>query len=95
SSLPAAFFSWQIKNTSDARTDYTLALSVSNTFTMQEGSRNRFEAHEGFSAITLSTDRYTPDDAEYGELMVSTDAGDVSYQEYWFRSAWFDELTVF
>ncbi|MBR4427928.1 MAG: hypothetical protein IKS78_01105 [Clostridia bacterium] len=95
SSLPAAFFSWQIKNTSDARTDYTLALSVSNTFTMKEGSRNRFEARDGFSAITLSTDKYTPDDAEYGELMASTDAGDVSYQEYWFRSAWFDELTVF
>ena len=27
--------------------------------------------------------------------MLSTAAKDVSYQEYWYRSAWFDELTVF
>ena len=95
SSLPAAFFVWRIKNTSDARTDYTLALSAGNTFTVSENSRNRFAEGEGFSAITLSADKYSPDDAEYGELMISTDAGDVSYQEYWFRSGWFDELTVF
>lgn len=95
SSLPAAFFIWRIKNTSDARTDYTLALSAGSTFKVSEGSLSRFEKGEGFSALTLTTNKYTPDEAEYGELMLSTAAKDVSYQEYWYRSAWFDELTVF
>ncbi len=95
SSLPAAFFIWRIKNTSDARTDYTLALSAGSTFKISEGSFSRFEQREGFSAITLSADKYSRDEAGYGELMISTSAKDVSYQEYWYRSSWFDELTVF
>ena len=26
---------------------------------------------------------------------LTTDAADVSYQEYWFKGAWFDELEVY
>lgn len=95
SSLPAAFFEWEIKNTSDEETDYTIAFSVGNPFRISDGGYNRFVADDGSSAIFLSSKNYTPDMPEYGELCVSTDWPDVSYQEYWYRGAWFDDLTIF
>ena len=30
-----------------------------------------------------------------GDLTIATDCADVSYQEYWFRGMWFDDLTIY
>ncbi|MCR4621634.1 MAG: hypothetical protein K5663_06085 [Clostridiales bacterium] len=95
SSLPAAFFIWSIKNTSPAPTDYTLAFSAGSPFRVSEGSVSRFEKRGGFSSLTFTGRNYTPEDAKYGELVLSTACPDASCQEYWYRSGWFDELTVF
>ncbi len=95
SSLPAAFFEWEIRNTSAAKTDYTIAFSVGNPFRTSDGGVDTYTRQNGISSITLSSKNYTPDKPEYGELMVSTDCDDISYQEYWYRSGWFDDLTMF
>ena len=34
-------------------------------------------------------------DYRYGDICLSTDATDVSWQEYWFRGMWFDGVTMF
>lgn len=95
SSLPAAYFIWTLKNTSDKITDFSLAMSVGNTFRTSDGGTDTFSCSDGISSILLSSRNYTSDDRKYGELRISTDCRDVSYQEYWYRSAWFDDLTVF
>ena len=95
SSLPAAFFEWEITNTSEEDTDYTVAFSVGNPFRTSEGGRDTFAREGNISSITLDCRDRTPDQPSYGELTVSTDCDDVSYQEYWYRSGWFDDLTVF
>lgn len=95
SSLPAAFFEWEITNTSEEETDYTIAFSVGNPFRTSDGGQDTYRLENGVSSITLSSKNYTPDQAEYGELTVSTDCDDVNYQEYWYRSGWFDDLTMF
>ena len=95
SSLPAAFFEWEITNTSDKETDYTIAFSVGNPFLTSDKGFDRYSAENGISSILLSSENHAPDMPGYGELRVSTDCGDISYQEYWYRSGWFDDLTVF
>ena len=97
SSLPAAFFEWEITNTSAEETDYTIALSIGNPFRTSDGGTDTYHKDGDVSSITLTSRNYTPDRTEYGELTLSTDCPgeDVSYQEYWYRSGWFDDLTMF
>ena len=95
SSLPAAFFDWTVKNTSDKTADYTLAFSAGNPFRISEGGFSRFENKNGISGITLKSRKLSEEDNGYGELVISTDCPDVSYQEYWYRSGWFDDVTTF
>ena len=95
SSLPAAFFEWEITNTAEADTDYTIAFSVGNPFRTSIGGFDTYSRKGNVSAMTLACHSYTPDQPEYGELIASTDCDDVSYQEYWYRSGWFDDLTMF
>ncbi|HPT85738.1 MAG TPA: GH116 family glycosyl-hydrolase [Bacillota bacterium] len=95
SSLPAAFFEWNIKNTFSEETDYTLAFSVGNPFRTSDGGFDKFLSDGSTSSILLSSKNYTPEQPEYGELLVSTNWLDVSYQEYWYRSGWFDDLVTF
>lgn len=95
SSLPAAFFDWELKNTADEKTDYTVALSVGNPFRISEGGRCEYEKKEEISSLTLNIPGQPKSDPEYGELIISTDCPDVSYQQYWLRSGWFDDVTTF
>lgn len=95
SSLPAAFFTWEVTNTSPQATDYSLAFSCGNLFKTSEGGYNRFDNKNGISSITMSSNGCDASSPEYGEVCISTDCDDASYQEYWYRSGWFDDLTTF
>ena len=83
SSLPMAMFEFEIRNTTDATVEYSLAFSCNNLF---EGSRKNIFADNG---ILLTTDE--------GEdnMFISAPDGISSYQEHWYRGGWFDELTTF
>lgn len=89
SSLPAAFFTVTFCNNTDAEIDYTAAMTVSNWFA--EGTRN--EKIPG--GVRLGQEKYAPEDKEYGELCLMTDALDYRVQTNWFRGKWFDGPTVF
>ncbi len=95
SSLPAAFFCWTVTNTAAEPTDYTLAASVGNPFRISDGGYDIFTQQDGLSSIVLGSKNYTPDQIGYGQMIISTDCPEVSYQEYWYRSGWFDDLTAF
>lgn len=95
SSIPSAFFEWEIKNTSNEEYDYTIAFSCGNPHKTTDGGQNFFERWANISAIRLCNDKIDDCSKSYGELYVSTDCNDISYQEYWYRSGWFDDLTTF
>jgi uncharacterized protein (DUF608 family) len=92
SSIPGAFFDIKITNTSLRPLNFTLALSIANPL---KGGVNNFKKLNQFSIIHLETNQIKLDDPEYGDLSIATDAKDTSYQEYWYRGNWFDELEVF
>lgn len=95
SSIPAAFFEWEIKNSAKEEYDYTIAFSCGNPHKTTDGGQNFFEKNGNISSIRLCNDNIDDRDKSYGELYVSTDCDDISYQEYWYRSGWFDDLTTF
>ncbi len=92
SSLPCGIYRYTIENTSDRTLSYTVGCHISNPF--DTASVNRYEKNGDISMMKLTalTDKNDP---KYGEFVVSTDAEDVAYQEYWYRGTWFDGLTMF
>lgn len=92
SSIPAAFFEYEIKNTTDSELDCTVCLSLDNPF--EGGRENRRVSVCGRDAVCMcgGADKDSP---KYGEMLFLPFDGDVSYQEHWYRGGWFDELTTF
>lgn len=93
SSIPAAFFTFSLKNTADKKLHYTLAFSCNN-FYCKTKTNHIYEENNGTKLIFLSND-LPKDTTEYGDLTIATDCEEVSYQQYWFRGSWFDNSTVF
>ncbi|MBM7568628.1 GH116 family glycosyl-hydrolase [Paenibacillus sacheonensis] len=99
SSLPAAFFEWELENTDDAPIAYTVCLSAGNPFAV-ENAAYRYgevggEREQKVHAIKLSSNQYSPEHARYGDITIATDAADASYQEYWYRGGWCDNLEMY
>lgn len=94
SSIPAAFFEIQVENTGNKPIAYTVSLSLNNP--LPAGTTiNSYRKDQGVHLIKLESDKYQPDEPEFGDLSIATDAGDISYQEYWYRGRWFDNLGIF
>lgn len=95
SSIPSAFFSFDVENTTDKPLKYTIALSVSNPF--REGGKHYYEQsdHGNVKRITMESRNSNQNHSEFGCLSIGTDHVDVSYQEYLYRGGWFDNLTMF
>ena len=101
SSIPAACFEVQVSNPGGADLDYTAALAVTNPAGPGK-SVNRARRVGPAQLLTLASTGITADHPRYGDLTIATDhAGDdpagaaVSFQEYWFRGMWFDDLTIY
>jgi len=94
SSIPAAFFEIEVRNTGSAQITYTICLSMQNP--LPKGTTVNTYGEEGkVRFIKLNSDRFKGNEAEFGGLTIATDAPDVSYQEYWFRGRWFDNLGIY
>lgn len=94
SSIPAAFFEVRIRNTSENEIFYTVCFSVRNP--LPAGTTvNTYGEINHVKFVKLTAEKLSRDDVRYGDLTVATDADEVSYQEYWYRGIWFDDLTVF
>lgn len=93
SSIPAAFFEISITNTKEIPIHYTLALSCNN-FYSRGRTVHKYSREDGIHSIYLgNAGDHTS--TEYGDMTIATDCKTVSYQEYWFRGAWFDNSSVF
>ncbi|MGE5557315.1 MAG: GH116 family glycosyl-hydrolase [Bacillota bacterium] len=94
SSIPAAFYEVSFENTTGSPLTYTVCLSVRNPFP-NGNTLNRRYNEANHNLISLSSDKYAADASEYGEVAFASDAGDASYQEYWYREGWFYSLSTF
>ena len=94
SSLPLACFEWEITNTSNDNLDYTLSCSLQNMSSESE-TYNTYHQHGDKHIISLTQSHWDNSDPRFGELAMMTTGGNISYQEYWFRGSWFDNLSIF
>lgn len=93
SSLPAAFFTVTLHNPTQDELDYTVCFSLNNM--AAPTAENRRELIGGYEGIFLGQLGEDKDSPNYGNLALVCMEPDVSFQENWFRGAWFDSLTVF
>ncbi|MEZ4614566.1 MAG: hypothetical protein R2867_03490 [Caldilineaceae bacterium] len=61
---------------------------------------NSIEQSDWGDLLYLHSDGVQPGNVNYGNVTLATDAGNaddisVSWQQYWFRGAWFDNLEVY
>lgn len=92
SSLPAAFFEWEIENVTDEPIEFSLAFSARNP---AKNTQNRAVSSGAFCGIQFCESRQKDTEIGYCDLCVLTDAADVDVQEYWYRGAWKDGITTF
>lgn len=93
SSIPGAFFSFELTNTEEKTLSFYLTGVLGNPY--KGRTRSRFTQSNGLSLMqldSLDTNDYILED---GDLCVATDAQDVSFQEYFFRGDYFDALEVY
>lgn len=94
SSLPAAFFTYEITNTSSVTLTYTLAGTLHNPLPAQ--NINRYHHFDENHMVVLKSDFLQRTDISYGELVIASKSSQpVIYCEYWYRGRWFDSLQVF
>ncbi len=94
STIPSAFFEFEVSNNTDAKLDYSVAFSMANLYCRMEGVHS-FEENGKVKSIYMTNNSYDKSDLKYGDLTISTDCDEVSYQQYWFRGKWFDNLSTF
>jgi hypothetical protein len=95
----AAFLEVEIANTQRTAITYTVLCALSNP--LAANHLNRVQKRGGVHLLHLASDGFAGElngpDRRFKDanLTLATDAADVSYQEYWFKGAWFDELEVY
>ncbi|MBP1966500.1 GH116 family glycosyl-hydrolase [Paenibacillus aceris] len=100
SSLPAAFFEWEIHNTTDALITYTLCLSISNPVPGEKGIQHQYaealgEQGQNLHTLSLSSIQFDAEHPQFGDVCIATDADEVSHQNYWYRGGWCDALEMY
>ena len=98
SSIPAALFEFSITNSTEQTLTYTLAGALTNP--LPANNRNEVTTDDWGHALHLTSDGVQPGEVGYGNLTLATDAGladdtEISWQQYWFRGTWFDNLEVY
>jgi uncharacterized protein (DUF608 family) len=94
SSIPGAFFEFNVENPTNQEITYTICLTVRNPMS-PVGIDNQFAQKDGFPMMKLLNIQLRKNHVKYGDLTFATDAKDVSYQENWFQGSWYDGLEVF
>lgn len=92
-SMPAAMFEITFENTSLEAFDYSCAAVLANPWNT-DLCTNKVITNNGITQLLLHNNA-SADSLEYGEIALSTDAKNVSFQEYWYRGSWFDFLEVY
>lgn len=94
SSIPAAFFTSVVTNTSDRPMEYTFELSVNNP--SERRHSNRLVSSSDFQGIELADDFADDIHESYGSIVFGVPkTSDLQVQQYWYRGNWFDNLSIF
>ena len=91
SSLPCAFFEWEIENPEDAPMDCALALSLQNP----SGSSKNEAVFGDRKGIFFKDAEKKASEIGYSDLCILTDADDAAVQSAWYRGTWMDAITTF
>lgn len=92
SSLPAAFFEWEIENTQDTEVSFAIAGTLRNP---ANPSVNEKLSEKGFSGIFLKHGAKNDTEVGYSDLTLLCDGEDTAVQEYWYRGSWNDGATTY
>ena len=90
SSIPAAFFEYEITNHAGQPVDYTICACINNFLSDARNKAFCMPGSPNINGILLETA-----DKDAGQLCIATDAEVLSYQEYWYRGDWFDGAQTF
>ena len=94
SSIPAAFFTAEVQNTTGRALTYTFELSVNNPSGWPHIDRMVSGAH--FIGVELTDSLADAEKPAYGSIVFGVPVQEnVQVQQYWYRGAWFDNLEVF
>lgn len=92
SSIPAAFFEFEVENITSENVEYQIALSVANPY---KDSINKADINNRIKTLTLLNNGAGRDEIEYGDLTLATDCDTARTQTYWYRGEWQDNIVSF
>ena len=92
SSLPAAFFTVEVENTSSDTLSYTTAFTLANH---RQKSVNTLSTQGNTTYLFLTEEGKTPADRDWFDLTAAVIGDEITTQQYWYRGSWFDGPTVF
>lgn len=98
SGIPAAFFDFTVTNHTNKTTDYTLVGVLANP--LPANNVNTVEETAWGHTLHLACDSLDPAATAYGEMALAASTAhlpnaQVSWQQYWYRGAWFDNLETY
>ena len=92
SSIPGAFFEFEVTNTSNKDITYQLGFTLANPY---EASLNEAVLKEGISGIKLINAGADEDSIDYGDLTIATDSPVTYTQTYWYRGEWQEPIVTY
>jgi len=94
SSIPGAFFEFDVTNTTDKSLTYSIGFTACNLYT-KKGGFHTYHQDNNVKGVLLSNKQYAETDVDYGDMSIATDAEETSHQLYWYRGSWFDNLSTY
>ena len=92
SSLPAAFFEWEIENITSETVRFAIACTVCNP---ANSTKNEKVSVEQLNGVLLKAPDVGENEMGYSDLCILTDNDDTVVQEYWYRGQWKDGCTTY
>ena len=92
SSIPAAFFEFEVENITSENVEYQIALSVANPY---KDSINKADINNIVKTLTLLNYVSVKDELIHGDLTLATDCDTAYTQTYWYRGGWQDSIVSF
>lgn len=92
SSLPVAFFEWEIENITNETVRFALAGTL---FNPAPSTLNQRVSEGSANGVLLKNAEASPSEIGYSDLCILTDHDDTAVQEYWYRGKWKDGCTTY
>ena len=92
-SMPAALFSFQVENDTDAAIDYTIAGTLGNCGC--DSGVHTFSRSGNLSALHFTSVDDARRDWDRGDLAITTEGDGVEHVDYHVRGQWFDSLGLY